>query len=493
MGCGEFQLLDEVHGAVDGEGAKSGNRHAVDQHGEALWPEPSPLAGRTGRRLQHTGQFREAVSVPGDQFHRREDAPELEGQAGHPLVVHPPFASVEQHLELFRRQGVDRRLEGKSMRGRHLFQQVDHGPLAHGAFSRRAFSPDRRHRFTHRFRAMGYQQVQVDAGLGAESLAFGAHARPVIEGKALWRGFVVAVSAGRTRIVSAETDVAGLGGIRLLHLGDQQPTRKFQGRLHRVGQALAHVAPHDDTVHHHAQLVAPATVDLYVLFETPQFAVDAHPDEPVPAGPVQEDVIPLCAFGFQRGVERGARPFRQGHDAVHDLAGCLRADGHPAGRTVGDAHEGVKPAQVLVDLGDGAHRGPGVPARGLLFDGYGGGQADDVVHLRFLHLLQELPRIGGQGFHVPPLAFRVDRIEGQGGFPRTRYPREYRHPVPGDRHGEIVQIVFPRTAHGDLPDVTVRARGLTIRARGPVRTGGPICDRSLTVCARGPVCTGGRR
>ena len=95
LGSGEFQLLDEVHGAVDGEGAEPGNGHAVYQHGEALGPEPSALAGRTGRRLQHAGQFREAVRVPGDQFHRREDAPELEGQAGYPLVVHPPVASVE--------------------------------------------------------------------------------------------------------------------------------------------------------------------------------------------------------------------------------------------------------------------------------------------------------------------------------------------------------------------------------------------------------------
>ena len=237
--------------------------------------------------------------------------------------------------------------------------------------------------------------------------------------------------------------------------------------------------------------MAPAAVDLYVLFETPQFAVDAHPDEPVPAGPVQEDVIPLGAFGFQRGVERGAGPFRQGHDAVHDLAGRLRADGHPAGRTVGDTHKGVEPAQVLVDLRDGAYRGTGVPARGLLFDGYGRGKTDDMVHLRFLHLLEELPRIGGHGFHVPPLAFRVDRIEGQGGLPRARYARKHRHPVPGDRHGEIIQVVFPRAAHGDLPDVAVRA-GDPVRAGGPFDyAGGPVSVSGTAVRAGG--LTGGWR
>ena len=356
--CREVQSFHEVHGAVGGHGAERRDGHAVDQHGEAFGPEPAAPAGRTGRRLQQAGEFGEAVRVPGGQFHGREDAPELEGQAGDPAVVYPPVAAIEQHLELFRRQRVDGRLQGKTMGRRHLFEQVEHGPFAH-----RAFPPDRRRGVANGFRPVRYQQVEVDPGLGSESLAFGAHARPVVEGEALGGRFFVACAAGRARIVAAEADIAGAVGTRLLRLGDQQAPGQLQGRLDRVGQALPHVPPHDDAVHHYAQFMAAAAVDPDVLFEAPQDAVDAHPDEPVPASPVQEDFISLGAFRFEGGEERGAGPLRQGHDAVHDLAGRLRADGDAAGGTVGHAGQGVERAQILVDLRNRAHRGTGVPAR----------------------------------------------------------------------------------------------------------------------------------
>ena len=55
----------------------------------------------------------------------------------------------------------------------------------------------------------------------------------------------------------------------------------------------------------------------------------------------------------------------------------------------------------------------------LLLDGDGRRQAVDGVHVRLLHLVEELPGVGGEGFDVPALPFGVDGVEGQGGFPGT--------------------------------------------------------------------------
>ena len=92
------------------------------------------------------------------------------------MVFNPPVAAIEQHLELFRRQRFNGCLQVESLGGRHLFKQVEYGPFAH-----RAFLPDRSRGVPYGFRTIGNQQVEVDAGLGSESLAIGAHARPVIE------------------------------------------------------------------------------------------------------------------------------------------------------------------------------------------------------------------------------------------------------------------------------------------------------------------------
>jgi len=49
---------------------------------------------------------------------------------------------------------------------------------------------------------------------------------------------------------------------------------------------------------------------------------------------------------------------------------------------------GIEKAKVVVDLGDGAHRGARAAARGLLLDGDGRRQAVDRIHIRPLHLVE---------------------------------------------------------------------------------------------------------
>ncbi len=84
---------------------------------------------------------------------------------------------------------------------------------------------------------------------------------------------------------------------------------------------------------------------------------------------------------------------------------------------MGDTGSGVQKPHIVVDLRHGAHRRTWVPVGGFLVDGDRRGQALDALHIRLLHLPQELAGVGGEGLHVTPLALRVDRIKGQGGFP----------------------------------------------------------------------------
>src|SRR5204863_6476357 len=88
-------------------------------------------------------------------------------------------------------------------------------------------------------------------------------------------------------------------------------------------------------------------------------------------------------------------------------------------------------------------------SRTALFNRNSGGKALDVVHVRLLHLVEELPRIGGEGFHVFPLAFGEDGVEGQRRFARTAQTGEYHQLVAGNVQREVFEIMLTRAADPD--------------------------------------------
>jgi len=99
---------------------------------------------------------------------------------------------------------------------------------------------------------------------------------------------------------------------------------------------------------------------------------------------------------------------------------------------------------------------PGV----LLFDGNCRRQALDVLEFRLLHLADELPGIGAEALHVAPLPLGVDGVHRQRGLSRTARTAADGHPVAGNLHIQVLQVVLPRPAELD------RRGRLNIRRRG---------------------------
>ena len=79
----------------------------------------------------------------------------------------------------------------------------------------------------------------------------------------------------------------------------------------------------------------------------------------------------------------------------------------------------VEQAQVVVDLGDGAHGGAGVLTRPLLVDTDRRAQPLDRLDIGLLHLAEELARVGGERLNVAPLSLSEDRIKGERTLPRA--------------------------------------------------------------------------
>src|SRR5690606_2107138 len=106
--------------------------------------------------------------------------------------------------------------------------------------------------------------------------------------------------------------------------------------------------------------------------------------------------------------------------------------------------------QVVVDLGDGADGRTRVVGRRLLFYRNGGGQAVDVVDVRFFHHRQELPRVGRQRLDISALPFSVDRIERERRLAGTRQAGEHDQFVAGQTQIHVPEVMSSRAADVDV-------------------------------------------
>ena len=130
-------------------------------------------------------------------------------------------------------------------------------------------------------------------------------------------------------------------------------------------------------------------------------------------------------------------------------SGDLRADGHAALIAGRLAQPGVEQPQVIVDFGDGRHRAAGIVAARPLVDGDRRLQALDEIDVGPLELVEELPGVRREAFDILPLAFGVDRIEGQRALAGAAGAGDDQQPVARQGDIDVLQVVRPRTVDAD--------------------------------------------
>jgi len=291
-----------------------------------------------------------------------------------------------------------------------------------------------------------HHQGRVRLELAAQTRAGGAGAEGVVEGEHPGRQLLDGDAAVLAGVILGEHQVLLLPQ----EVDDHQPAGEAGGGLHAVRQALLDVRPDDEPVHHDLDVVLFVFLQLDVLVQLVEVPVHPGPDIAGALGVLEHlGVLALLAPDHRRHhLDTGA--LRQGKDLVNDLVDGLLADLLAALGAVGRAHPGPEEPQVVVDLRHRAHGGAGVFAGGLLVNGDGGGKSLDIVHIRLVHLAQEHPGVGGETLHIPPLAFGVDGIEGQGALAGAGEARHHHQLVPGDGDVDIFQVVDPGALDDDL-------------------------------------------
>src|SRR5262245_43479673 len=117
---------------------------------------------------------------------------------------------------------------------------------------------------------------------------------------------------------------------------------------------------------------------------------------------------------------------------------------------VRDADPGEQQPEMVVDLGHGPDRRPGVARRALLVDGDGRREAVDLVDVRLLHLAQELPGVGAQALDIAALTLGVDRVEREAALTAAREPGDHDESVARERDRDVLEVVFAGTANDEL-------------------------------------------
>src|SRR5579863_231712 len=123
---------------------------------------------------------------------------------------------------------------------------------------------------------------------------------------------------------------------------------------------------------------------------------------------------------------------------------------------------GKKKAKVIVDFGDGPDRRARAPAGGFLLNRNRWTQPVNGIYIRAFHLIEELPRVGGKGFHVAALAFGIDGVKGQRRLARPAQAGNHGQRITWNVNVNVLEIVLARPAHRNLRD-RHRSRTLPFR------------------------------
>ena len=301
-------------------------------------------------------------------------------------------------------------------------------------------------------RRVGHDELGVDLHAGAESVALRARAERGVEreraGLQLVDGEGVVVGAGELLGEAPQAVLVVVGQVD--EVGEHEAVGEAERGLDGLGEPLLHGRLDLEAVDDDGDRVLLLLGQLRGLVgEVVDLAVDERAAEALRLELAEQlEVLALApADDGREDLEAAALGHRE--DAVDDLLRGLTGDRLTALGAVRAAGAGVEQAEVVVDLGDGADRGPRVARRGLLVDGDGRRQALDEVDVGLVHLAEELPGVGRQRLDVPALSLGEDRVERERGLARARQAREDDEGVAWEVERHVLEVVLAGAADDD--------------------------------------------
>ncbi len=255
-------------------------------------------------------------------------------------------------------------------------------------------------------------QLQIHLHLAAQAAAHRTGTEGAVEGKHPWGDFRqadAAVLAGKILAKHKEFP------IHYLDIG--HPLAHFQGCFHGLCQPWTDFLTDNQPVNNYLNGMLLVFLQGNFLPGIPHFSVNAKAAIALLADMLQELLVLPLLPPHRLGHDHEAGTLRQLQQLIQHLVQGLLVYGLAALGAMRMSHPGKQQPEIIVNLRYRPYRGAGIAAGGLLVNGNGRGKPLNIVHLRLVHLPQELAGIGGQRLHVPPLPLGIDGIKGQGGLP----------------------------------------------------------------------------
>ena len=449
LGLCQFQLFQEILEGLDGKPGHFVYINAADRNSQRLLAQSLALADLAGLNAHkglifRLGGFRSGLAVAALSV--ADDA--LEGDRVHALAplsliidVDALVRAVHEHIADVLRQILVGSVQAEAEFLRHGHQdRVGKAALVHAGLP----SEDRDRTLIDGPCVIRDDQLRREFHAVAESRAVGACAERIVEGETPGldlRHTDPAVRAGKT--------LRELHHLAVHHVDLQKSFRQLQRVLDGIRKSPLDPLLDDQSVDHDLDIVLDVLLQFDVLGHVVEIAVDAKAHIAGPSGPVDDLLVFALPPADDRSQDLDPGALRELHNAVHHLVYGLSCDLPAAVGAVGNADPRVEQPEIVVDLRHGSHRRPGVPVGGFLVDGDRGGESVDLLHVRLLHLAQELSRVGGQRLHVPPLPLRVDGVKSQRGLARSRQPCQHDQLVARNLQGEILEVVLIGAADPD--------------------------------------------
>ena len=449
---GEF--VEEVGTLPDGQLAHGGDGLRIvagrQRHGQDLRLEPGAVALRA-RDVAHEPfvaflhQLRIGLFQPALQ--KRHDSFEV-GVIGTRAAV----AISVAHMHLFvatledRRARLSRELAPRGVHvephrlpqpGQHageVLRTLPHRPRCHRTIGQGAIR-------------IGYDEFGIDLLANAKTAALRARAVGRIERK---RPRLKIIHRQRVTVRTRKLLGEALFAMRVAFLTVDEiqhhdAVGQTQRGLHRIGQPLFGTGLDGQPVDDHLDIV------LFLLLQRRRLGQGMHhtvdPNPAVALGvQLVEEVDELALAGpHHRSEHLKLSALGHGQHLIDDLLRGLSRDPLATHRAVRRAGTRVEQTQVVVDLGDSADGGARVAVGGFLVDGYRRRKPLDEVDVGLVHLTEELPRIGAQGFDIATLTLGEDGIECQRRLARPGQAGEHDQCVPGKVEVDAAEVVLARS------------------------------------------------
>ena len=224
---------------------------------------------------------------------------------------------------------------------------------------------------------IGHDARRVEVPRRAQPLAGRARAVRRVERERARRHLGHADAAVDARHLAREQPVAFVEAV-----DDDDVVGQLQGGFHRLGEASLDPRAHDQPIDDDFNRMVLLAIELDVVVERLELAVDARLG--VAALDQRRQLFLELALSspHQRRQDVDALVLGIGQHEIDDAFERLAGDLEPAVRAMRHADVGKQQPQVVVDLGDRAHRRPRVAGRGLLLDGNGRRQSLDAGRRR---------------------------------------------------------------------------------------------------------------